>query len=152
MGQEKEDKVHNPASQNIWLSSHLIPFRIGFRICLSFLKTSISVAVQLLSHVWVCLSPSSRACSNSCPLSRWCYPTILSSVVPFSYLQSFPSSPLPTSQSHFPVWNLPRLFTIQVVLPDHQGSPCVCVCVCLCVYIPVYIPTVKREASLNTTG
>ena len=25
-----------------------------------------------------CPSPSSRVCSNSCPLSRWCHPTILS--------------------------------------------------------------------------
>ena len=28
--------------------------------------------------------PSPRACSNSCPLSQWCHPTISSSVVPFS--------------------------------------------------------------------
>ena len=27
-------------------------------------------------------SPSPRACSNSCPLSQWCHPTILSSVAP----------------------------------------------------------------------
>ena len=32
------------------------------------------------------------ACSNSCPSSRWCHPTISSSVVPFSCLQSFPAS------------------------------------------------------------
>ena len=31
-----------------------------------------------------CPSPSPRACSNSRPLSWWCYPTISSSVVPFS--------------------------------------------------------------------
>ena len=31
-----------------------------------------------------CLSPSPRACSNSCPLSWWCHPTISHSVVPFS--------------------------------------------------------------------
>ena len=32
-------------------------------------------------------------CSNSCPLSWWCHPTISSSVVPFfSCLQSFPAS------------------------------------------------------------
>ena len=38
-------------------------------------------------------SPSPRACSNSCPLSQWCHPTISSSVVPFSScLQSFPIS------------------------------------------------------------
>ena len=29
---------------------------------------------------------------NSCPLSQWCHPTISSSVVPFSWLQSFPAS------------------------------------------------------------
>ena len=31
-----------------------------------------------------CPSPSPGACSNSCPLSQWCHPTISSSVVPFS--------------------------------------------------------------------
>ena len=31
-----------------------------------------------------CPSPSPRACSNSCPLSQWCNPTISSSFVPFS--------------------------------------------------------------------
>ena len=40
-----------------------------------------------------CLSPTPGACSNSCPLSQWCHPTISSSVVPFSScLQSFPAS------------------------------------------------------------
>ena len=37
-------------------------------------------------------SPSARAFSNSCPLSQWIHPTISSSVVPFSWLQSFPTS------------------------------------------------------------
>ena len=32
------------------------------------------------------------ACSNSCPLSWWCHPTISSSVFLFSCLQSFPAS------------------------------------------------------------
>ena len=40
-----------------------------------------------------CPSPTPRACSNSCPLSRWCHPTISSSVIPFfSCLQYFPAS------------------------------------------------------------
>ena len=39
-----------------------------------------------------CPSPAPGACSNSCPLSRWCHRTISSSVVPFSCLQSFPTS------------------------------------------------------------
>ena len=38
-------------------------------------------------------SLSSRACSNSCPWSQWYYPTISSSVDPFSSCpQSFPAS------------------------------------------------------------
>ena len=38
-------------------------------------------------------SPTPGVYSNSCPLSRWCHPTISSSVIPFfSCLQSFPVS------------------------------------------------------------
>ena len=37
--------------------------------------------------------PSPTSCSNSCPSSQWCHPTISSSVMPFfSRLQSFPAS------------------------------------------------------------
>ena len=39
-----------------------------------------------------CPSPTLGACSNSCPSSQWCHPTISSSVVLFSCLQSFPAS------------------------------------------------------------
>ena len=40
-----------------------------------------------------CPSPTPGTYSNSRPLSRWCHPTISSSVVPFSsHLQSFPAS------------------------------------------------------------
>ena len=41
-----------------------------------------------------CPSPAPGACSNSCPLSQWCHPTISSSVTLFSscLLQSFPAS------------------------------------------------------------
>ena len=40
-----------------------------------------------------CPSPTPIVYPNSCPLSRWCHPTISSSVVPFfSCLQSFPAS------------------------------------------------------------
>ena len=60
---------------------------------------------QSLSHVWLPATPRTaahqaclsftvaRVCSNSCPLSRWCYLTITSSATPFSFcLQSFPAS------------------------------------------------------------
>ena len=62
------------------------------------------VIVQLLSHAqlfvtpWTvacqasCPSLSPRACSNACPLSWWCLPTISSSVILFPCLQSFPAS------------------------------------------------------------
>ena len=47
-----------------------------------------------------CPSPTPEACSNPCPSSRWCHPTVSSSVVPFSsHLQSFPASgSFPVSQ------------------------------------------------------
>ena len=61
-----------------------------------FSCSDISDSLQLhgLQHARLpCPSPSPRACSNSCPLSWWCHPTILTSVVPFcSCLQSFPTS------------------------------------------------------------
>ena len=40
-----------------------------------------------------CPLPTPRVYPNSCPLTRWCHPTISSSVIPFSScLQSFPAS------------------------------------------------------------
>ena len=55
--------------------------------------------VQLIETTWTiarrvpCPSLFPGVCSNSCPLSWWCYPTISSSVIPFSScLQSFPAS------------------------------------------------------------
>ena len=40
-----------------------------------------------------CPLPTPGVYPNSCPLSRWCHPTISSSVVRFSsYIQSFPAS------------------------------------------------------------
>ena len=63
------------------------------------------VVVQSLSHVQLFATPwtaarqdslsftISWACSNLCPFSQWCHPTISSSVVLFSScLQSFPAS------------------------------------------------------------
>ena len=55
--------------------------------------------VRLFATPWTAARQASlsitnfRAYSNSCPLSRWCHPTISFSVVPFfSCLQSFPAS------------------------------------------------------------
>ena len=42
-----------------------------------------------LQHVRLPCPSSPKACSNSCPFSWWCHPTISSSVIPFSFcLQS----------------------------------------------------------------
>ena len=62
-------------------------------------------SVQLLSHVWLFLTPWITACQaslcitnsgvqlNSCPSSQWCHPAISSSVIPSSSCpQSFPAS------------------------------------------------------------
>ena len=41
----------------------------------------------------LCPSPTAGVYPNSCPLSRWCHPTISSPVIPFSSCpQSFPAS------------------------------------------------------------
>ena len=63
---------------------------------LLFRCSVVSNSLQLhgLQHVRLpCPSSSPGVYSNSCPLSRWCHPTISSFVVPFSScLQSFPAS------------------------------------------------------------
>ena len=60
-------------------------------------------SVQLLSRVWLsathepqhsrppCPSPTPGVHPDPCPSSRWCHPTISSSVIPFSCLQSSPA-------------------------------------------------------------
>ena len=76
-------------------------------LCPAMTSTERSSSVQFSSVAQLCLtlwphglqharlpcpSPIPGAYSNSCPLSRWCHPTISSSVIPFSCLQSFPAS------------------------------------------------------------
>ena len=68
--------------------------------CLSYCCSSVAKSCPTLcdphglQHARLpCPSPSPGACSNSCPLSWWCHPTISSSTAPFSScLQSFPAS------------------------------------------------------------
>ena len=59
-----------------------------------------SLQPQGLQHTRLsCPSPTPRACSNSCPSSHWCHPTISPSVVPFSscLLSSLASGSSPVS-------------------------------------------------------
>ena len=61
---------------------------------ISGLEVSYSLWPHGLQHIRLpCPSLSPRVCSNSCPLSQWCYLIILSYATLFSFcLQSFPSS------------------------------------------------------------
>ena len=62
----------------------------------------LSVQSSLCDSLWphrpqhtrpLCPSPTPGVYPNSCPLSRWCHPTISSSAIPFSFCpQSFPAS------------------------------------------------------------
>ena len=75
-------------------------FSLGSRF--SFHSVSLQLSCSVVSDSatsWTaarqaCLSiTNSGACSDSCPSSWWCHPTIPSSVIPFySCLQSFPAS------------------------------------------------------------
>ena len=56
-----------------------------------------------------CPSPTPGACSNSCPSSWWCHPTISSSVVLYSScLQSFPASEYIIRHHKCGKWILPQ--------------------------------------------
>ena len=62
--------------------------------CYSVAKSGSILWPHGLQHARLtCPSPYPRDCSNSCPLSWWCHPTISSPVTPFSSCpQSFPAS------------------------------------------------------------
>ena len=83
-----------------------MPDLLFYSVSVQFSSVSRSVlsdSLQLhgLQHARLpCPSPTPEACSNLCPWSRWCHPTISSSVIPFSSCpQSFPASgSFPVSQ------------------------------------------------------
>ena len=67
---------------------------LTFSVQFSHSVVSDSLQPHGVQHArFLCPSPTPRAYSNSCPLSRRCHPTISSCVIPFSScLQSFPAS------------------------------------------------------------
>jgi len=89
---------------------------------------------QLFATPWMqharrpCPSPITRVYSNSCPSSRWCHPTISSSVVPFSsHLQSFPASgSFPMSQFFESGGQIIRVSTS--ASREGNGTPLQCSC------------------------
>ena len=83
--------LENSMDRGIWWAT-IHEVTIGRTVQFSCLVVSNSLRPHGLQHARL-PCPTPRACSNSCPSSWWCHPTISSSVVPFSsYLQSFPAS------------------------------------------------------------
>ena len=86
-------------SESCWGVYILVP--VKWETLLGFCSVQFSRSV-LSDSLWPhepqhaqppCPSPTSGVYPNSCPLSRWCHPTISSSVIPFSsWHQSFPKS------------------------------------------------------------
>ena len=90
------EKTIFPLPVHLFLASKLIHPHACKNISVHFTCSVMSDSLRPhgLQHTRVlCPSPTPRACSNSCPSSRWCHPIISSSVIPFSsHLQSFPAS------------------------------------------------------------
>ena len=76
----------------VWDPKRTYSLALSFQFIHSIMSNSLQH--HGLQHARLpCPSPPPRACSNSCPLTWWCHPTISSSVVAFfSCLQSFPAS------------------------------------------------------------
>ena len=85
-----------------WMRSSQVPPNIpvttsGYTACcccsLAQLCPTLCNPMDYIARQASCPSLSPRVCSNSCPLSQWCHPTVSSSVAPFSSCpQSFPES------------------------------------------------------------
>ena len=87
----------------------LLPYLVELLYSIQFSSVQSLSCVRFFTTPWTthtrppCPSPTPEVYPHSCPLSRWCHPTISSSVIPFS---SCPQ-PLPASGS-FP---MSQLFT-----------------------------------------
>ena len=87
---------HSSKASILWCSAFFMvqlsyPY-ISFSIQFSRSVVSDSSRSHELQHARPpCPSPTPGVYPNSCPLSRWCHPTVSSSVIPFSCLQSFPA-------------------------------------------------------------
>ena len=84
-----------PRSKHLLISRLQSPPAVIFS-SVQFSRSVVSDSLRAhgLQHARLpCPSQTPRACSNSCPSSQWCHPTISFSVVPFSsHPQSFPAS------------------------------------------------------------
>ena len=89
-------KKHKSSRKMFTSSLSTMPKPLTLFSSVQFSCSVMSYSLQLdgLQHARLhCPSPTPRACSNSCSLSRWCHANISSSAIPFSScLQSFPAS------------------------------------------------------------
>ena len=103
--------------QESWIAALAVP-----HVTLSVYQI-VFVAVQSLSHVQLFATPWTAAhqaslsfigvCSDICPLSQWCHPTISSSVAPFSSCpQSLPDS-VSSKKFGFP-HQVPKVLKLQL--------------------------------------
>ena len=91
----KKTKKHSRHGISYFSSQSFLPFSfLTLLLCCCLLVVSDSLRSHGPQHTRLpCPSPTPGVHSNSCSLSRWCHPTISSSVIPFSFcLQSFPAS------------------------------------------------------------
>ena len=84
--------------------------------------------VQLFVTPWTATQQASRSftiywtCSNSCPLSLWCYLIISSSAAPFSSCpQSFPSIRVFSNESALCIWWPKKVLDLQLQHPSFQS-------------------------------
>ena len=122
----------NPMDRGAWQATVSVQFSSVW----SSVKSK-SLQPHELQHARLpCPSSTPGACSNSCPSSRWCHPTISSSVAPFSsWLQSFQhQGPLQWVSSLHQVakvlefqlqhQSLQWIFRIDFLQDGLVGSPC----------------------------
>ena len=84
-------QVKGTSHKDIFHSNKL--FTVGNVFCCSVTKLCLTLCHPMDCSMWGFPSLSRRVCSNSCLLSRWCYPIIPSSGAPFCFWpQSFPAS------------------------------------------------------------
>ena len=95
----KESCIKRTHSLSFWSWKIIENFRA--RETLREASVQFSLVAQSCPTLWPhesqharppCPSPTPRVYLNSCALSRWCHPAILTSVIPFSCPQSFPAS------------------------------------------------------------
>ena len=100
-------KIHSSYSQHFYTCWWIVAYCYSLLLLMSNISKSHPLLLWFIRSVvsdssWPCElqnvrlpcpSPSPGICSNSCPLCRWCHPTISSSATPFSSCpQSSPAS------------------------------------------------------------